>query len=325
MSFLRGLAFLAALASQLFLPLVQAQTFPSHPVKIVVPYPAGAGIDIVARMIAPKLSERLGQPVVVENRAGAGALVGTQFVARAEPDGYTLLLADAGPLAINPSVNPQLPYNPQKDFAPVVFLATLPTVLVAHPSLEVSTLRELLEAARKRPGGINYASAGNGTSTHLAMELLKSQAGVSMVHIPYAGTAPAIAGVLTGDPALLFANLLSSGALVSQGKLRALAIANAKRSPAAPNLPTLAEAGLPGFQLQSWFGIVAPAATPKPVVDRLNAELRKVLELPEVRDRLMTQGGMEAGGGSPGEFAALIAKDIATYERIVKQAGIKVQ
>jgi tripartite-type tricarboxylate transporter receptor subunit TctC len=200
----------------------------------------------------------------------------------------------------------------------------LPTVLVAHPGLGVTSLPELLDLARKEPGKINYASAGNGTSTHLAMELLKVQAGVSLTHIPYNGTAPALAGVMTGDPSLLFANMMSSGPLVAQGKLRALAIANAKRSPAAPNLPTLAEAGLPGFQLQSWFGIVAPAATPKPVVERLNTELGKVLQQPDIRERLMAQGGMEPGGGTAADFGAVIAKDMATYARIVKTGGIHV-
>lgn len=326
---LRGFAFALSLGALLgaLAPLqARAQaSYPSQPVKLVVPYPAGAGIDIVARLIAPRLSDRLGQTVIVDNRPGAGAVVGVQAVARAEPDGYTLLMADAGPLAINPALNPHLPYNSQRDFAPVIFLATLPTVLVAHPGLRVSTLPELIETARARPGKINYASAGNGTSTHLAMELLKSQAGISLTHIPYNGTAPALAGVLAGDPSLLFANLLSSGPLIAQGKLKALAIANPKRSPAAPDLPTLAEAGLPGFQLQSWFGIVAPAGTPKPIVDRLNADLAKVLEQPDLRERLMAQGGMEAGGGTPAAFAALIGKDIATYDRIVKQAGVKVQ
>jgi tripartite-type tricarboxylate transporter receptor subunit TctC len=302
-----------------------AKDYPIHPLRIIVPYAPGAGVDIVARLIAPKLGERLGQAVIVENRTGAGAIVGTQAVAKSEPDGYTLLLADAGPLAINPAINTQLRYNPQKDFAPVILLATLPTVLVANPNLGVSNLAELLDLARKRPGQINYASAGNGTSTHLAMELLRSQAGVQLVHIPYAGTAPALVGVLAGDPSLMFANLLSCGPLIAQGRLRALAIANPKRSPAMPDLPTLAEGGLPGFQLQSWFGIVVPAGTPQPIIARLNAEFNEVLQLPEIRQRLMEQGGMEPIGGTPADFATVIAKDLVTYGRIVKEAGIKEQ
>jgi len=302
---------------------VLAQTYPAQSVRLIVPYPAGAGIDIVARMLAPQLSENLGQSVVIENRAGAGAAIGMTTVARAQADGYTLGLVDAGPLVINPALNAQLPYSVAEDFVPVVFVASLPTMLVVHPSLPVASLAEFLALARQRPGQVHYASAGMGTLTHLAMELVQSQAQVTLLHVPYSGTAPALAGVLAGDPVVLFTNLLSGAPLVAQGKLRALAIASPKRTPALPNLPTLAEAGLPDFDLQSWFGVVAPKATPQSIVERVNLAFRAVLALPDIKARLMSQGGMEAGGGSVAEFRTLLERETALYKRLVQQVSVK--
>ena len=305
--------------------LAAAQPYPDRPIRLVIPYPAGAGIDIVARMIAPKVSEGLGQPVVIENRAGAGAIIGVEAVAKATPDGYTLGMADAGPLAINPAIYAQLPYDPVRDLAPVVLVSTLPTILIAHPSLNVTTIGELVALARQKPGTINFASGGTGTANHLAMELFKAQAGIDIVHVPYKGTAPALTGVLSGNPPIMFSNLLSAGPLIKSGKVRALAIASGQRTMALPDLPTIAEAGVPGYQFQGWFGIVAPAATPAPVLDRLNREFRRVLEQPEIRQRLLTEGGMEAGGGSPEAFGTLWRNEIGVWGKVVKERGIKAE
>jgi tripartite-type tricarboxylate transporter receptor subunit TctC len=302
-----------------------AQTYPDKPVKLIIPYPAGAGVDIVARMIAPRVSEGLGQPIVIENRAGAGAIIGVDAVAKAPPDGYTLGMADAGPLAINPAIYPQLPYDPMRDLAPVVLVSTLPTILIAHPSLNVTSVGELLALARQKPGTINFASGGTGTANHLAMELFKSQAGIDIVHVPYKGTAPALTGVLTGNPSIMFSNLLSAGPLIKAGKVRALAIASKQRTSALPDLPTIAEAGVPGYEFQGWFGIVAPAATPAPIVDRLNREFRRVLESPEIRQRLLNEGGMEAGGGAPDAFGKLWQNEIVVWGKVVKERGIKAE
>lgn len=319
----QGFRFALALVASCCASQVLAQTYPAQSVRLIVPYPAGAGIDIVARMLAPQLSENLGQSVVIENRAGAGAAIGMTTVARAQADGYTLGLVDAGPLVINPALNAQLPYSVAEDFVPVVFVASLPTMLVVHPSLPVASLAEFLALARQRPGQVHYASAGMGTLTHLAMELVQSQAQVTLLHVPYSGTAPALAGVLAGDPVVLFTNLLSGAPLVAQGKLRALAIASPKRTPALPNLPTLAEAGLPDFDLQSWFGVVAPKATPQSIVERVNLAFRVVLALPDIKARLMSQGGMEAGGGSVAEFRTLLERETALYKRLVQQVSVK--
>jgi tripartite-type tricarboxylate transporter receptor subunit TctC len=302
-----------------------AQTYPDRPIKLVIPYPAGAGIDIVARMIAPRVSEGMGQQIVVENRAGAGAIIGVDAVAKAAPDGYTLGMADAGPLAINPAIYAQLPYDPARDLAPVILVSTLPTILIAHPSLNVTTVGELIALAKQKPGTINFASGGTGTANHLAMELFKSQAGIDIVHVPYKGTAPALAGVLTGNPSIMFSNLLSAGSLIKAGKVRALAIASKQRTSAMPDLPTIAEAGVPGYEFQGWFGIVAPAATPAPIIDRLNREFRRVLESAEIRQRLLSEGGMEAGGGGPDAFGKLWHNEIVVWGKVVKERGIKTE
>ena len=302
-----------------------AQGFPDRPVRLVIPYPAGAGIDIVARMVGPRVSEGLGQPMVIENRAGAGAIIGVDAVAKAAADGYTLGMADAGPPAINPAIYKQLPYDPARDLAPVVLVSTLPTILVVHPSLGVTTVSELIARARQKPGTINFASGGTGTANHLAMELFKAQAGIDIVHVPYKGTAPALTDVLRGDPSMMFSNLLSASAMMKAGRLRALAIASAKRTPALPDLPTISEAGVSGYEFQGWFGIVAPAATPAAVIERLNREFRKVLETSDMRQRLLTEGGMEAGGGSPDSFGTLWRTEIGVWARVVKERGIKVE
>jgi tripartite-type tricarboxylate transporter receptor subunit TctC len=303
---------------------VIAQGYPERPVRIIVPYPPGSGIDIVARIVGQKMTGHWGQQLVVENRPGAGAIIGVDAVAKATADGYTVGIADTGPLAINPALYPKLPYNPVRDFAPVTLLANLPFILVVHPSLPANSVTELIALAKSRPGKINYASVGNGSAVHLATELFKSKAGVDLVHIPYKGSAPALNGVLAGEASVMFVNLLSSLPQVKAGKLRALAVATSKRTPALPELPTIGEAGLPGYEFQAWFGIVAPAGTTRPVVERLNAEFRWAIALADVREQLLAQGGIEPVGSSAESFAAYIRSEVDAWGKLVRQTGAHV-
>jgi tripartite-type tricarboxylate transporter receptor subunit TctC len=301
-----------------------SQDYPQRAVRIIVPYPPGSGTDIVARLLGQRVGESWGQPMVVENRPGAGAIVGVDAVAKAAPDGYTIGIADTGPLAINPALYPKLPYDPLRDLAPVIEVAKLPFVLVAHPSLGVSSVAELIAAAKREPGRINYASVGNGSGVHLATELFKKQAGIDLVHIPYKGSAPALNDVVAGTTPVMFVNLLSGLPHVKSGRLRALAVATGARLRALPEVPTIAEAGVPGYEFQTWFGIVAPGGTPAPLVERLNAELRRVLSLADIRERLLNEGGMQPVGGSAAEFAALIAGEKERWGRLVKETGARV-
>ena len=319
---LRHLA-IALLATQAMLAGAQA-AFPSKPIHLIVPYPPGSGTDIVGRILAQKLSESWGQPVLVENRPSAGAIVGVDAVAKAAPDGYTIGIGDLGPLALNPALYAKLPYDPIRDLAPVTLIANLPFILVVNPAFPASNLAQLIALAKKRPGQINYASVGNGSAVHLATELLKTRAGISLVHIPYKGSAGALSSVVSGDTSLMFVNLLSSSQLVKSGKLRALAVASAKRIGAEPDLPTVAEAGVAGYEFQAWFGVVAPAGTPASIVDKLNQELRRIIALPEVRDRLTSQGGMEVTGSSPEAFSALIRSEIERWGKQVRQTGARI-
>ena len=302
-----------------------AQGFPPRPVRIIVPYPPGSGTDIVARILGQKLSEGWGQQVIVDNRPGAGAIIGVDAVAKAAPDGYTIGIADTGPLAINPALYAKLPYHPVRDFAPVTVVATLPFMLVVHPSVPARNVAELVALAKAKPGQINYASVGNGSAVHLATELFKSRAGIDLTHIPYKGSAPALQGLLAGEASVMFVNLLSAMPLVKAGKLRALAAAPAARIGALPDLPTIAEAGVPGYAFEAWFGIVAPAGTPKPVVDRLNQELRRVIALPEVRDLLVNKGGFEPVGSTVESFTSLIPAEMERWGKLVRETGAKVE
>ena len=319
-AFLRG----SALVLLLLAFSAQAQPYPNRSVRIIVPYPPGSGTDIVARLLGQRIGESWGQPIVVDNRPGAGAIVGVDAVAKSAPDGYTLGIADTGPLAINPSLYPKLPYDPLRDFAPVIEVAKLPFMLVAHPSLGVSSVAELIAEARRRPGQINYASVGNGSGVHLATELFRKRAGIDIVHIPYKGSAPALIDVLAGTTPLMFVNLLSGLPLVRSGKLRALAVGTTERLRALPDVPTVSQAGVPGYQFEAWFGVIAPAGTPVAVVERLNSEFRKVLAAPEVRDRLLNEGGMEPVGGSAAQFARLIAAEREHWGKLVKETGARV-
>ena len=298
--------------------------YPTRAVRFIVPYPPGSGTDIVARMLGQKLADAWGQQVLVDNRPGAGAIIGVDAIAKAAPDGYTIGIADNGPLAINPALYPKLPYHPVRDFAPITLVANLPFILVVHPNLAATSVAELVALAKARPGQINYASVGNGSAVHLATELLKTRAGIDLVHVPYKGSAPALNGVLSGEAQVMFVNLLSSQQLVKAGKLRALATGTPKRLLAMPDLPTVAEAGVPGYEYLAWFGVVAPAATPRPIIERLNADLRRVIALPEIRERMVNQGGMEPVGGSAESFAALIPAEIEHWGKLVRETGARV-
>ncbi len=321
-----ALAALTALTALTVLsgPAAAQPAYPNKPVRFIVPYPPGSGTDIVARMLGQKLTEAWGQQVTVENRPGAGAIIGVDAVAKAAPDGYTIGMADNGPLAINPALYPKLPYHPVRDFAPITLVANLPFILVVHPSLPVNNVAELVALAKAKPGQINYASVGNGSAVHLATELFKTRAAIDLVHVPYKGSAPALNGLLGGEASVMFVNLLSSMPLVKAGKLRALATGTPKRLPAAPDLPTIAEAGVPGYEYQAWFGVVAPAGTPRPIVERLNADLRRIIALPEIRERMIQQGGLEPIGGSAESFAALIPREIEHWAKVVRETGARV-
>jgi len=300
-----------------------AQTaYPSKPVRILVPFPPGGPADALARIVADKLGQALGQPFVIENKPGAGGNIGMEQGAKAAPDGYTLTLAPAGNLTISPSLYAKLPYDPAKDYAPITVIATVPNILIVHPSVPARTLAELIALAKAKPGTLNYASPGNGSGAHLAGELLKSTAGVDIVHIPFNGVGPAMAGVLAGDVQLFFAQSSAALPYIKTGKVSALGVASRTRIAAAPELPTMAEAGLPGFEVTSWYGLVAPAGTPGPIVDRLHAEIAKALATAEVREKIAALGA-EPIANTPAEFATLQRTEAARWAKLAREAGIR--
>ena len=301
-----------------------ADAYPARPIRFVVAFPPGGGTDIIARSIAQKLAERIAQQVVVDNRPGAGGNIGTDIVAKSAPDGYTILMGSAGPLAINASLFAKMPFDPIKDLAPVTLAASTPNVLVVHPSLPARTVKELIALARSRPGEINFASSGHGTPAHLAGELFDSMAGVKLVHVPYKGAAPALADLLGGQVQLMFSTMPPALPHVKDGKLRALAVTSRKRSPAAPELPTIDEAALPGFEAITWHGVVAPAGTPAAIIARLNREIVAILHLPEVVERLSGQGA-EALGSTPEEFASYIKSESVKWAKVVRESGAKAE
>lgn len=320
----RWLAAAVAATAALTLPALSlAQAFPAKPVKIVVPYPPGGTNDIVVRLLAQKLGDSMGQPFVVENKPGASGNLGAEQAARAAPDGYTLLLVTTGH-SIHPSLYKNLRYNIKTDLTPVSELTRGPMLVMVTPSLPYKTVRDVIAAAKAKPGSINFGSAGNGSSTHLATELLSSMAGVKMTHIPYSGSAPAMADVMAGNAQLVMDLMFSALPQVNGGKLRAIAITGAKRSPLLPNVPTVAESGVPGFETLAWNGLMAPASTPKPIIDKLNAEIHKALDAPEMKERLRAQG-FEPSPGTPEQFGALIRSEIDRWAKVVKTSGAKVE
>jgi len=301
-----------------------AQAYPSKPIRIIIAQAPGSATDVISRVVGNRLQESLGQPIVIEARPGAGGAVGTEAAARSAPDGYTLFMANNSTHGSNPALYPKLPYDAVKDFAPITLVAAVPYVLVVDPSLPVSSVDQLIALAKSKPGKMNYASAGNGSTHHFCGELLKSMAGIDVQHIPYKGSPPAIAGLLGGEVSLMFANLTDIGGQLKSGKVKALAVTTAKRASLLPEVPTLAEAGLPGFEIGSWFGLLAPAGTPAAIVSRLNAETVKVLGRSDVQATLGAQG-LELAPGSPEQFAAHIKSEIAKFTRIAKAAGIKAE
>ncbi|HSX93754.1 MAG TPA: tripartite tricarboxylate transporter substrate binding protein [Hydrogenophaga sp.] len=321
---------LVALAAALAVPataLAQG-AWPTKPVRIVVPFAPGGTTDILARTIAPELTKAFGQSFVVENRAGAGGNIGAEVVAKSPGDGYTLLMGTVGTHGINKSLYSKLPYDPQKDFAPVTLVAGVPNVMVMSTKraqeLGVNSVADFIRAAKARPGRLNMASSGNGTSIHLAGELFKSRTGIFMTHIPYRGSGPAMTDLLAGNMDVMFDNLPSAMAHIQAGNLKAFAVTSAVRSAALPDVPTVAEAGkLPGFEASSWFGLLAPAGTPADVVSRLQQETAKALNAPAVKERLLAQGAIPSGN-TPAEFAALIDAEIKKWEAVVKASGAKV-
>jgi tripartite-type tricarboxylate transporter receptor subunit TctC len=319
------LAAMGLLFASFFAPLNYAQSgaYPNHPVRVIVPFPPGGGNDILARAMAARLSESMGQQFVVDNRGGAGGLIGGQLAATADPDGYTLFLGSMGGLAHNPALRPNLPYNPARDFAAVTLLATSPFILVVYPGVAANTVQELLALARAKPGTLNYGSAGVASSLHMTGELFKHVTKINIVHVAYKGTAPALTDLLAGQVQMVFSTMPPPLPFVKSGKLRALGVTTAKRSKAAPEVPTIAEAGVPGFEVQNWQGIVVPAKTPRAIVERLNREMVKILAQPSLVEVFGTQG-LDPVGNTPAEFDKLIRVEIDKWTQLVKAAGIRV-
>ena len=303
---------------------VCAQTYPSKPIRLIVPFSPGGGVDFTARVVGQKLGEAYGQPVVADNRAGAAGVIGTELVAKAAPDGYTLLLGSAGPLAILPGVSARLPYDPVRDFAPITLVSSMPFVLVVHPSLAVRSVQDLIALARAKPGQLNYASPGSGSTTHLATELFKALAKVDIVHVPYKGVAPAMSDLLAGQVQLTVANIISALPYAKTGRMRGLAVTSARRVSAIPGIPTVGESGVPGYEVTSWNGWLAPAATPPEIIAKLNAELVKAAKAADIAERMATDGG-EPLGTTPEQFRQHLIGEIARWRKVVQVAGISVE
>jgi tripartite-type tricarboxylate transporter receptor subunit TctC len=304
-------------------PPVLAQAYPQKAVRIVVPFAPGGTTDIVARLLAAKLAQPLGQSVVIDNRPGANGIVGSEIVARSAPDGYTLMMGYLGNLAMNPALYAKLSYDPIRDYVPVTLVASTTQAIVVHPSLPAKTVPELIALAKSKPGQLNYASAGVGAPSHLSGELFKQMTGIDMVHIPYKGGGALMTDLLSGQVTISFGGLAAALPNVRSGKLRLLAVASAKRSAAVPDVPSVAES-VPGFDVPSWLGVVAPAGTPRPIIERLHAEIAKVLATDEVKERLAAEGGEVIAGG-PEEFAAYLRSEIAKWDKVIKGANIRAE
>jgi tripartite-type tricarboxylate transporter receptor subunit TctC len=309
------LAFFASIAG--------AQSYPSKPVRVIVPFPPGAGADITARIFTPKLAEALGQQFIVDNRAGAAGQIGAEIAAHTPPDGYTLLFTPAS-IVISRTLYPKLTYDIEKDFDPIAMVASAPFVLVVHPSLPVHSVKELIALAKAKPGALFYASTGNGGTPHLATEIFRAQAKIDVVHVPYKGTPPAVTDLLGGQVQFMFANTLSVLPHVQSGRLRALAIGSAKRSAAAPQIPTVAESGMPGFEAITWFGMLAPAGTPKEIIVRLNDEVRKIGQMANIRALLISQGA-DPLSTTPEEFRAYLKVEVVKWAKAVAATGVKAE
>lgn len=310
---------LLAAVGGLFAVMAQAQLYPSKPVRVVVPYPPGGPTDIVARVLFQQVAESTGQQFVIDNRAGAGGNIGAEHVAKSPADGYTVLIGTTAH-AINMSLFKSLNYDVQKDLAPVSLLTQGPLVLVAHPQFPANSVKELIDMAKAKPGSLNFASSGNGQSTHLSAELFNSMAGTKMVHVPYKGSAPALSDLMTGQVGIMFDTTLSAMPFVRAGKLKALGVTSPQRTPAAPDVPTIAESGLPGYEVFAWNGVLVPAGTPKAIVAQLNEEIRKAMQLPQVRDKFSAQG-FAASWNTPDQFGVFVRNEVDKWARTVKASG----
>ena len=320
---LREIACMAALAAAVAEP-AAAQNYPSKPVRIVIAQAPGSATDVISRIVGNRLSEALGQSMVVDARPGAGGVLGTEIAAHSPPDGYTLFMGNNSTHGSNPALYSKLPYDAVKDFVPIIFVAATPYVLNVHPSLPVKSLKELIAFAKSHSGQLNYASAGNGSTHHFCGELLKSLAGIDIVHVPYKGSTPALSALVAGEVSMMFSNVADTQPHIKSGRMRALAVTSVKRTAALPEIPTMEEAGLRDFQVTSWFGLLAPAGTPAAVITRMNAETVKVLLRPDVKGALGAQG-LEVVSGTPAEFANHIKSEIARMTKIAASAGIKAE
>lgn len=298
-----------------------AQAYPTKPVRFVVGWPPGGATDVVARLISQKLSDALGQPVVVDNRAGAASNIGAELVAASPKDGHTIFMATVS-VAINPTLYRKLPYDALRDFTAITQVTSTPFMFVTHPSLPVANVKQFVALAKSKPGELIYASAGSGSGAHLFTEMFRSMAGIKVVHVPYKGAAPATTATLSGETIFMFDNIVTTLPLARAGKLRALAVTTSTRSSAAPEIPTVAEAGVPGYDANAWFGVFAPSGTPPAVINRLHTEIVKIVKLPDVRDRFLALGG-EPVGSTPAEFAAFFRNEVAKWGKVVKESGAR--
>jgi len=304
-------------------PAIAQSDYPTRPIRMLVPFSPGGASDTAARVVSQQLAPRLGQQIVIENRPGAGGVIGAELAARATPDGYTLLMGSNTEIVINPNLYKKLPYDTQRDFTPISLVADTPLILVVHPSVPAKTVQELIALAKAKPGVLNYASSGNGSTVQLASEMFKTMAGVNIRHIPFNGSAPAVIQTIAGETQLVIPAMPAALQQARSGKLRALAVTTAKRVAAAPELPTVAESGVPGYEITIWNGLLAPSGTPKPVLDRLHAEVLKVLAMPEVKQSF-TNIGAEIVTSTPVQFAVFIKSDLAKYAKVVKDADVRI-
>jgi tripartite-type tricarboxylate transporter receptor subunit TctC len=311
------------LAVMSFPALAAAQTYPEKPIRLILSVPAGATPDVTARLVTPGVSHLLGQQLVVDNRPGAGGMIGAEIASKATPDGYTLFMTSPGALTILPHLRKKVPYDTLRDFVPISLISIGPFVLITHPSVPARTVKELIALAKAQPGKLNYASAGNGTANHLAMELFKHMAGIDIVHVPYKGAPQAVTDVVAGHMNMMFNSIAPIVGHIKAGRLRVLGIASAQRSQQLPDVPTISEAGLPGFEAVNWFGMFAPAKTPKRIIARLNEAVVKVVHTPEIQAQFLTLGA-DPVGSSAEEFAAFVRKDMEKYAKIVKISGARV-
>jgi tripartite-type tricarboxylate transporter receptor subunit TctC len=321
---IRILPALAAILATALAPLARAQApWPSHPVRMVVPFPAGGPTDVMTRLLSDRLGEALGQPVVIENKPGAGGTIGADFVAKSPGDGYTILMATGSTHSVAPYVS-KVPYDPQRDFTPIVYVGYATNILLVSPTLGVSNVRELIALAKKEPGRLNYSSSGIGSVAHVTSEMFASMAGIRLTHVPYKGTQQSIPDLVSGRVSLLFDNVMTAKPHVESGRLKGIAISSKQRSSLVPDIPTVDESGLPGFDSSNWFGIFGPANMPRPVVDRINAEMNRILGDPAVKDRLK-QLGFEVTGGTPAQFVQVVQREGERWSRVIREAHVKAE